>query len=34
MVKDNGNGIPGELRDKIFDQFFTTKEVGKGTGIG
>lgn len=33
-VKDNGEGIPEENREKIFDQFFTTKEVGKGTGIG
>lgn len=33
-IKDNGNGIPGEILDKIYDPFFTTKEVGKGTGQG
>ena len=34
MVTDDGPGIPEELRDKIFDIFFTTKPVGKGTGLG
>ena len=33
-VSDNGTGIPDKIRNKIFDHFFTTKEVGKGTGIG
>ena len=33
-VRDSGPGIPVELRDKIFDIFFTTKPVGKGTGLG
>ncbi|MBT3980862.1 MAG: GHKL domain-containing protein [Bacteriovoracaceae bacterium] len=33
-VIDSGNGISQELHDKIFNPFFTTKEVGKGTGIG
>ncbi len=33
-VKDNGPGIPGEIRSKIFDPFFTTKEAGEGTGLG
>jgi two-component system NtrC family sensor kinase len=33
-VADNGNGIPGALRDKIFQPFFTTKPTGSGTGLG
>ena len=33
-IVDNGTGIPEELRDRIFAPFFTTKEVGKGTGQG
>ena len=31
---DNGPGIPQELLVKIMDPFFTTKEVGSGTGLG
>ncbi len=33
-VSDNGPGIPAHVRSRIFDPLFTTKEVGKGTGIG
>lgn len=33
-IQDNGSGIPEEHRDKIFDPFFTSKDVGKGTGQG
>jgi PAS domain S-box-containing protein len=33
-VKDNGIGIPEDLRDKIFQPFFTTTDPGKGTGLG
>jgi two-component system NtrC family sensor kinase len=33
-IKDNGAGIPENIKDKIFQPFFTTKETGKGTGLG
>jgi signal transduction histidine kinase len=33
-VKDNGNGIPHKILDKIFQPFFTTKPPGQGTGLG
>ncbi len=33
-VKDNGNGIPKKVMDKIFQPFFTTKPAGQGTGLG
>lgn len=33
-IADNGVGIPPEIQPRIFEQFFTTKEVGKGTGLG
>lgn len=33
-VRDNGNGIPAEVRDKIFYPLFTTKPAGSGTGLG
>jgi len=34
IVKDNGNGIPQKVMDKIFQPFFTTKPAGQGTGLG
>ncbi len=33
-IKDSGCGIPEELHEKVFEMFFTTKDVNKGTGIG
>ncbi len=33
-VEDNGDGIPEDIQDQIFDSFFTTKAPGKGTGLG
>lgn len=33
-IGDTDPGIPAEIRDRIFDPYFTTKEVGKGTGMG
>jgi len=33
-VKDNGNGIPDTIKDKIMQPFFTTKPTGEGTGLG
>jgi signal transduction histidine kinase len=34
IVKDNGEGIPPHIIDKIFQPFFTTKPTGQGTGLG
>ncbi len=34
QVQDNGCGIPEDILDRVFDPFFTTREVGQGTGLG
>ncbi len=34
VVSDTGSGIPREIRERIYDPFFTTKEPGRGTGLG
>ena len=34
IVQDNGTGVPEDIRDTIFEPYFTTKAAGKGTGLG
>ena len=33
-IKDSGKGIPDEIKDKVFDAFFTTKPIGEESGLG
>ena len=33
-IRDNGNGVPRNILDRIFNPFFTTKPSGAGTGLG
>ncbi len=34
QISDDGPGVPADLQDRVFDSFVTTKEVGRGTGLG
>jgi signal transduction histidine kinase len=33
-ISDDGPGVPREIQERVFDAFFTTKAVGRGTGLG